>query len=83
MVNQKYHIHMLSATTGQHHSLAAVPVLTVTAPEPDDALFEDRSASVSICSNVLAVEAGGLGLALTSEVWIWDWKTGELLMVSG
>ena len=73
---------LLSTTTGESHPLAAVPVFDVPAPEGAFAIFElDRRAEVAISSDIVTLRAGGLAYWATSQVLVWNRRTGELLMV--
>ena len=63
--------------------MAQTSLITIPLPEhaPFNILEGDRKVSVSVCDSVLSFKAEALAFSTFTEVWVWDWKTGEVLLV--
>lgn len=93
-----YNIHLYSTVMGDKHPLAFNTLIRIQTPDrrairdPDldyvnldhDTLNnEGRWASVTICDSVLAFKASAQAYYFSfSEIWVWNWKSGEVLLVS-
>ena len=79
----------MCSVTGGYHPLASIPVFTaeiqsVALPGHD---WIEHTGTLSMCSSVIALHAREILMPLDmdsdsgSELRLWDWKTGNVLMV--
>jgi hypothetical protein len=80
MSHSEYALHLWSMTTGQPHPAAENPILSY--PRTSEINTEADVYSVSITNSRLAVLIENRKTGEGVKMVVWDWRTGNILLVS-
>jgi hypothetical protein len=80
MSNSEYALHLWSMASGQPHATAENP--TISCPRKLETNARTEVYSVSVTNSRLALLLGNPNITEGVRMLVWDWRTGELLLVS-